>query len=289
MESFNVIDTVMYLPVLPFVEIMITQSCNLSCQGCTNYSDLRHQGYLSWRQGQEWFRSWQRRVDLPDIGVMGGEPLINPEWREWLQGLRDMFPCSQLRFTTNGLLLYRHPDILDFLDLIGNVVFKITVHFDHQDLEAAIKDLQSQRMWHAVIEHGIHRWSNNRGVRLQINRPRHFVRPFRNNYENMAPWQSDPEAAFNKCVQQTCPLMYKGRIYKCSTSALLRDTLERFDRPNWQAWQPFMVNGIGPDDDANQISAFVSSFGQAEAICAQCPDHSASQLDHWHTVSLKRA
>ena len=39
-------------PVLPFVEIMITQACNISCTGCTNYSDLVHKGYLTWEQGQ---------------------------------------------------------------------------------------------------------------------------------------------------------------------------------------------------------------------------------------------
>lgn len=279
----------MYRPVLPFVEIMITQACNLSCQGCTNYSDLRHTGYVSWQQGQLWFQAWKQRLDMPDIGVMGGEPLINPEWREWLQGLRAMFPTSQLRFTTNGLLLHRHSDIMDFMDSIGNIVFKITVHVQDNGLENHIRHIKTQRDWQTVNEHGITRLRNQHGVRLQINRPRHFVRPFRNNYQDMAPWQSDPTAAFNQCIQQTCPLMYRGRIYKCSTSALLLDTLERFDRPNWQAWQPFIVSGIGPDDDAKQIGAFVSGFGQAEAICAQCPDHSASQLDHWHTVSLKRA
>lgn len=279
----------MYRPVLPFVEIMITQSCNLSCQGCTNYSDLRHRGYVTWQQGQQWFRSWKQCLDLPDIGIMGGEPLINPEWREWLHGLRDMFPSSQLRFTTNGLLLHRHPDILDFLDSIGNVVFKISVHLQDENLESAIKDLQSQRTWYTVTEHGIDRLRNRDGVRLQINRPRHFVKPFRNDYAHMAPWQSDPVEAFNRCVQQTCPLMYQGRIYKCSTSALLVDTLARFDRPNWSAWQPYITSGISPDSDPAQIDAFVSNFGKSESICAQCPDHAVSRLNHWQTVSLKRA
>ena len=87
-------------PRLPFVEIMITQVCNLSCQGCTNYSDLQHQGYLSWHQGHDWFRAWQQRLELPDIGVMGGEPLINPEWREWLHK-------NHLDSTGVELLFYR--------------------------------------------------------------------------------------------------------------------------------------------------------------------------------------
>lgn len=279
----------MTLPTLPFVETMITQACNLACEGCTNYSDIPQRGYLTWHQGQEWFDQWRRRLILPDIGVIGGEPLINPEWQDWLHGLREMFPDAQLRFTTNGLLLHRYPDILNFLDSLGNVVFKITVHLQDVDLENLIQDLFRQRTWHAVIEHGINRYINNRRIRLQINRPQHFLKPFRNTYTDMAPWQSDPGAAFSQCIQQTCPLMYRGRIYKCSTSALLIDTLERFDRPNWQSWQIYITRGIGPEDETEQIDAFLSGFGRPEDICAQCPDHSAPRLQHWHTVSLKRA
>jgi organic radical activating enzyme len=268
---------------------MITQVCNLSCQGCTNYSDLRHRGYVSWQQGREWFRTWQHRLDLPDIGIMGGEPLINPEWREWLQGLRDMFPSSQLRFTTNGLLLHRYPDILDFLDSIGNIVFKITVHVQDTGLENQVQDLMTQRNWETVIEHGITRLRNKHGVRLQINRPTQFVSPFRNSYKDMAPWHSNPADAFNRCVQQTCPLMYQGRIYKCSTTALMADTLERFGRPNWSEWQPYFSTGIGLDDSNHRIAEFVRGFGQPESVCGQCPDHRAPVLDHRLTVTLKRA
>ena len=276
-------------PRLPFVEIMITQVCNLSCQGCTNYSDLQHQGYLSWHQGHDWFRAWQQRLELPDIGVMGGEPLINPEWREWLQGLRDLFPESQLRFTTNGLLLHRHPDILDFMNSIGNVVFKITVHVQNADLEKLIQDLVREPDWQTVTEHGIVRLRNPHAVRLQVNRPTQFVSPFRNNYSDMAPWHSRPADAFAVCIQQTCPLLYQGRIYKCSTTALLADTLERFGRPNRSEWQPYLTSGIGLDDSEHRISEFVRGFGTAESVCGQCPDHQAPVLDHRVTVALKRA
>jgi molybdenum cofactor biosynthesis enzyme MoaA len=100
-------------PILPFVETMITQVCNLSCTGCTNYSDLQHEGYVPWSQGRTWLEAWLERIDIPDFGIMGGEPLINPEVNMWIQGVRDLLPTSQIRFTTNGILLHKNLDIVD--------------------------------------------------------------------------------------------------------------------------------------------------------------------------------
>jgi len=273
---------------LPFVETMITQVCNLSCRGCTNYSDLRHSGYVSWDQGRQWLEQWQARLDFSDIGIMGGEPLINPEWKDWLFGVRRMFPHSQIRFTTNGLLLSRHPDLMSILEQIGNIVFKITVHVNSVDLEHWIQDWLDRYPWQPVQEFGINRLHlSDHGIRFQINRPQHFVSPFRNDYQHMRPWQSDPEAAFARCVQQTCPLLYQGRIYKCSTSALLRDTLERFGNPNPHEWMPYIAHGISPQSDQQELENFVSRFGRPESICGQCPDHTAPLIDHRLAVTVK--
>ena len=128
-------------PCLPFLETMITQICNLSCEGCTNYSDLSHSGYVSWHQGRKQLESWLQRLDISDFGIMGGEPLINPKWRDWILGVRELMPQSQIRFTTNGLLLHKAPDILDLLESVGNIVFKITVHVRSRDLEGKISDI----------------------------------------------------------------------------------------------------------------------------------------------------
>ena len=273
--------------VLPFVETMITQACNLACEGCTNYSDIPQRGYVSWSRGRKWFDRWRQRLVLPDIGIMGGEPLINPEWREWLRGLREMFPDSQLRFTTNGLLLSKHPDIMDMMFDLGNVVFKITVHVQNADLESWIDHCLGTYAWHQVEEHGIKRYRGQHDVRFQINRPQWFTPPFMNSYHDMKPWHSDPSQAFDRCIQQTCPLLYGGRIYKCSTSALLRDTLDRFDRPNWAQWQPFLSTGIHWHDHDDILQDFVRKFGHAEPMCAQCPDHSVKPINHVITVKHK--
>jgi len=272
---------------LPFLETMITQACNLSCEGCTNYSDLKHSGYVPWSQGQAWLEPWLDVLDISDFGIIGGEPLINPEADQWLLGIRKLLPDAQIRFTTNGLLLHKWPELLDLLHSIGNCVFKISVHIDDQLLENNIRNVFSLFNWTPVVEHGISRWATTNGLRFQINRPHTFLQTYRNTYHDMAPYHSKPVDAFSRCVQKTCPLLYQGKIYKCSTSALLLDTLDRFERPNWSQWQQYIEQGISVTDPKQTIIDFVDNFGKPHSQCAQCPGSAVAPLNHQVTVVRK--
>jgi organic radical activating enzyme len=274
--------------ILPFLETMITQSCNISCSGCTNYSDLRHAGYVPWSQGQQQIQSWLDRIDIKEFGIIGGEPLINPEWRDWIIGVRKMLPASQLRFTTNGLLLDHAADIIDICESVGNIVFKITVHVHNAKLENHIEKIMSSRSWTLVTEFGITRWLGPNNIRFQINRPATFIKTYKNSYNNMQPWDSDPAQAFNQCCQQTCPLLYQGRIYKCSTAGLLKDTLQKFNNPNIDQWAPYIDSGIGVDDSDSVIQEFCDNFGLPNAICGQCPSQNNGTIDHYSTVAFKQ-
>lgn len=269
--------------ILPFLETMITQACNLSCVGCTNYSDLTHSGYVTWAQGQEQLLPWLDRIDIPDFGIMGGEPLINPQCRDWLIGLRKLLPNSQIRFTTNGLLLHKNQDIVDLMHDLGNVSFKITVHQSTPELEQQIQQIFDQYTWQSVNEYGIDRWITTNNFRFHVKRPETFIKTYRNAYNNMAPWQNIPEQAFAACIQQTCPLLYNGAIYKCSTSGLLLDTLSRFNFPNYEQWKPYIPQALLPTDSDQQIAEFINNFGQAHAICGQCPSAAQGTIKHLAT------
>lgn len=273
---------------LPFLETMVTQNCNLSCHGCTNYSDLKHSGYVTWEQGQQWIRPWIERLDIPDFGIMGGEPLLNPEIESWLLGVRQLLPKSQIRFTTNGLLLNRWPNLFKLIMDIGNCVFKVSVHVQCDQLDQQLETLFANHTWQPVVEHGIERWITTNNVRLQINRPRFFIKTYRNRYHDMMPYHSVPSEAFSKCVQQTCPLLWQGKIYKCSTAGLLGSTLERLHWPNFDQWQPLIDTGLSPDCDEHRLVDFVNNFGKPHAQCAQCPSGDSGILDHARNVAVKK-
>lgn len=274
---------------LPFLETMITQVCNLSCLGCSNYSDLTHSGYVNWETGKSDIEAWLRKVNIGEFGIIGGEPLINPEWKKWLSGIRTLMPDARIRFTTNGLLLHKHPDMINFIEDLGNITFKITVHLQNQQLDEQIELIKSKKPWGVVEEFGIKRWAGPNGLRLQINRPQQFIKTYQNTYDNMMPWNSDSVRAFDMCCQQTCPLLYKKRIYKCSTAGLLYSTLEKFNFPNFKMWEPYINSGIGLNDSDDDLARFVENFGKPNKICSQCPSthNHSGRVNHLLTVNKK--
>lgn len=276
-------------PTLPFLETMITQVCNISCLGCTNYSDLTHQGYVTWSQGKQWLEPWLGRITIPDFGIMGGEPLINPEVEDWLLGIRQLMPNSQIRFTTNALLLEKKWHLVDLMSELGNCVLKITVHENNPVIEQAIERVFGQFNWTPVTEYGIDRYVSDRNFKFQVNRPTTFIKSYKNSYSNMMPYTSKPAEAFDICCQKNCPLIHQGKIYKCSTNGLLKDTLARFNNPNLEQWQPYIVDGLEHDCTDQELEMFINNFEKPETICGMCPSASDNAMvEHLSTVTRSK-
>lgn len=275
--------------MLSFLETMTNQSCNLACHGCTNYSDLRHSGYVTWAQGKEQISNWLHRIDIPDFGIMGGEPLMNPDIEKWIIGIRELLPNAQIRFTTNGLLLSKKFHVIKLLEEIGNCVFKITVHVDNDILNENIQRVYHAYEWQDITEFGIQRHTTGNDFRFHVKRPTQFFKTYQGTYDSMMPHNSDPVQAFDLCIQQTCPLLYNGMIYKCSTAGLLKDTLQKVGNPNSGHWQPYMIDGLSPDCDDAELWSFINNFGKPHAMCRQCPtkNNSDSIVNHLENVAVK--
>jgi organic radical activating enzyme len=273
---------------LPFVEMQVTQVCNLSCLGCSNYADLKHTGYLRWDEGRREIESWLDRMDIGDFGIMGGEPLINPELKQWITGLRKLLPGSTIRFSTNGELLDKHLDVLETAHEVGNFVFKITAHQHSERVEAVIEKIFNMYKWEPVFEFGIYRFRTGNNLRFQVNRPQTFLKYYKNDYANMMPYNSDPKESFDICMQQRCPLMFEGRMYKCSTLGGLNQTLDRFKITD-PAWDPYRNYSISPGSSARDIEAFLKNYGKPHQVCSMCPTSKDAEsiILHYNNVITK--
>jgi hypothetical protein len=99
---------------------------------------------------------------------------------------------------------------------------------------------------------------------------------------------SDPTQAFSNCVQKTCPLLHKGKIFKCSTAGLLKQTLDYCNPVDKQSWEPYIDKGIGLDSSESEVADFLDNFGKPSHLCGQCPTSSFSKIDHIKFVKFNK-
>jgi hypothetical protein len=184
-------------------------------------------------------------------------------------------------------LLRNNWDLLDLINDLGNVSFKITVHTADTEIEENIQRIFKKFSWEPVTEYGIERWKNKNNLKFHVKRPTKFLKTYRNDYKNMAPWHSNPDKAFDICIQQNCPLLYEGAIYKCSTSALLKSVVERHNWPNADEWQPYIPEGLLPTCSQNELEQFIDNFGKSHLICGQCPSGDMPDAILMHNTTVK--
>ena len=123
--------------MIPYFETHITEACNLKCRGCSHFSVFAKPKH---KDLKEFEREFERLSDIEDIGVirlMGGEPLLNPDFMEYCRIARWYFPRSVIALVTNGILgdrLKPHKEELDRLQIHVTVS---EYHLDNQDREDA--------------------------------------------------------------------------------------------------------------------------------------------------------
>ena len=93
--------------MIPYIETHIEDACNLKCRGCSHFSPLAQPRR---KDLQEFEAEFERLAEIEDIRVirlMGGEPLLNPAFMEYLRIAREYFPASKIALVTNGILADR--------------------------------------------------------------------------------------------------------------------------------------------------------------------------------------
>ena len=88
--------------LFPVVEFYITNVCNLTCRGCNRFNNYNFKGHQRWVDHASAYETWSKRLDLPRITVIGGEPTLNPDLELWASNLRRLWPDAVIMIQTNG-------------------------------------------------------------------------------------------------------------------------------------------------------------------------------------------
>ena len=93
-------------PVLRYFEYHVTDFCNLRCKGCDHFANkvnsLEFASVERFRLSLEKLKEKFSNVSV--IRIMGGEPLLCRKLHEYINAAHELFPYSQIKIVSNGLL-----------------------------------------------------------------------------------------------------------------------------------------------------------------------------------------
>jgi organic radical activating enzyme len=114
-------------PKLPRVEFYITNVCNFNCDNCNRLNNYYFSGHQLWKDYADVYQEWSQKLDLDNITILGGEPMLNPSLREWIYGLKSLWPSTPIMLVSNGTRLQYWDNFYQTL-LDNQVDLRITAH-----------------------------------------------------------------------------------------------------------------------------------------------------------------
>lgn len=287
---------------LDYAEIMASYACTLSCLGCTNYSNYNYSGYPEWEATRAQIEAWTKVMRFKAFGIIGGEPTLNPEIKDWIYGIRELLPAdTELSLVTNGTRWDQVPALVSWI--VDCAPSKLTV-VPHLDAEAIAPKVRAtvaatglpfveSAVGYEDVDGSAQTQTHYRlqapDVLVEVMRPRFFIKSFQGFGTDTRPWEhNDPKGAIELCPCRFCPLLFEGRLYKCSQIALLRTHLGKLGLLEVDEWQPYLnYRGVAPTDPPEELDRFVRRFGVAESICRMCPAEKVEGAWIDHTVEVK--
>lgn len=199
----------LHKPRLRFLQINLTQHCNLNCKGCANYSNLiqeptyadYNQVVADWKQLKRYFWGVER------MKLMGGEPLLNLELDKYIKACRKIFPDAHIEIGTNGLLLTEQKKDLYKTMRENNCEFVISLYKPLAEKITKVEELlKKESVNYRII------YSKNQFFKYLSEEP-----------------ACTKEEGFSHCVAKGCNCLENGYISVCSKPLYAGRLNERFN------------------------------------------------------------
>lgn len=87
---------------IDYAEFYITNVCNYACTNCNRFNNLNLKGFQKWQDFKDEYKTFSQRLDIKEIAILGGEPFLNPDIYNWIDGIAGLWPNSKIKITTNG-------------------------------------------------------------------------------------------------------------------------------------------------------------------------------------------
>lgn len=230
--------------VIPQVEMHISDYCNLNCKGCTHYSALFEKKLPDYNeQIKDIIKLKNKCSHIIRFYILGGEPFLNPNIKEYLNALVQILPETDVWIVTNGLLIMSLPE--DVLRLISDL--KVVVSISEYEPTHKVIDKIKNKLDKYNISYDIRKYE----------RKQKFIKPLS---------LSDNSIYNNICISDGCVNIWHGKIARCPS-------LMYIDKLNSYFGVSFPNEGIMNLDDCPNDAELVRALNQKVPLCKHCVDN----------------
>ena len=261
---------------LPYLEWMITTSCDLACPGCDRFIDHNHNWTESLEDIDRNMEAWSKHLDPDNLTLIGGETLLHPYIYDIIRCARKHFDHATIEIYTNGLLFPKRPKLMKVLREVGNAKISLTIHNRNTIVREAIdrnieKYIKRQDLWYQTAP-GV---SKSGDIELEITDPTQGGwYDYRQEVDGvLKPWNDkNPEASYASCSANIYPIIYKNRLYKCPPISMVETQLNKSNQLEDTDWAPYLeYKGLDLNCTEDDLNNFIDNIRQPHSICSMCP------------------
>lgn len=200
--------------VLDYLEIHITDHCNLNCACCCHFAPLAEKYFMS----KEHFKNDLERLSFLSKGkinrirLMGGEPLLHPNIIDLMQIARTLFQESDIAIHSNGILLSSISN--EFWEACER--YKIGIILSYYPVDIDYTNICSLAKKHNVC------------LKTEIDTG---VKKFRNFKLDLTGKQSYIKSWFYCTHADASVNLYEGKLYTCDITAHSKHLAKYFHIP----------------------------------------------------------
>jgi len=258
----------------------ITNVCNLTCDNCESYNNLKFKGHFYWEDHKEKYLRWKEILNIRWLNIHGGEPLTNPDLLTWAINLKSLWTNAERYYiSTNGTTLKHNIDLSKELIKLGWSIY-ITIHDpSHKEMveESIISILDDGRYYvDNYKESKIYKDKETGKILINFESAFYFIRNSTKFIKDgvIHMHRNDVEKAHALCISAAshqCHFFVRGNLYKCFLTAISEDLMNQFKIEPFAQEMLSSYRYADPFDDFEILDNFFINLQNAIGQCTLCP------------------
>ena len=249
------------MQIIPNLDIHITHRCNFTCDSCSHFMNHGFTDHVPIQECKTWMLNWNKRILPKNIGILGGEPFLNKNLKEYCILVREMWPTNdtKIELVTNSSVIHLHPNIFETL-IEYNIALSVSIHSnDSNYLNIIRKQINKIKDW------------KNRGLKIiKYDSYNTWSMVYKGYGDNISPFEdNDPISSWKNCpTGQICFQLHEGKIWKCGPLAYLPLMKKKFNIS--EKWDPYLKYiPLSPNCSDEELKEFFERG--SEHFCSMCP------------------